>query len=438
MLAATLWHCVAGRLRWVVAAALVSSAVASRANAAGPDPSTPVPGGKSESEFDYQRSRFEPAGIPLVGEDSDIGTEFGAAVTLSKLGHGVRPYQWNMDVVTSVSVKSGPDGKAELTQENFLWTLDVPGLNGGSLRIVPAVSYISTINQGYFGLGNGSSAQRPAQTSNPGRYFEYTDRTAMARQLTRVRIHSPVDLMLAGTYRFASPEAYPGSKLAADAAAGRIIGLQPLSLVQAGVGIVYDSRDNEYFPRGGSFHQIGVRFVQGIPFEAGAQYAALGAIFSFYRSIGGPFVIAWRALIDAEVGQVPFYDLFMGEPFTQDQIIGGSAGVRGVPEGRYLGRLKTLANVELRAMLIDFRVLGQSLHLGGDLLFDVGRTWLDYSFSASEDGSALSLKWGAGAGIYLRWGQAGVFRLEAAYSPDAAAVNPSLPIGLYVQDGVMF
>jgi hypothetical protein len=38
----------------------------------------------------------------------------------------------------------------------------------------------------------------------------------------------------------------------------------------------------------------------------------------------------------------------------------------------------------------------------------------------------------------LRWGQAGVFRLEAAYSPDAVSENPNFPIGLYLEDGVMF
>jgi len=178
--------------------------------------------------------------------------------------------------------------------------------------------------------------------------------------------------------------------------------------------------------------------VQGLPFDAGVSYGALGAIFAFYRSIGGPFVLAARALLDAEAGRVPFYDLFMGEPFTQDQIIGGSAGIRGVPEGRYLGKLKMLGNVELRAMLLDFRAFGQSLHLGGDIFFDTGRTWADYTFSAPEDGREIGLKWGAGAGVYFRWGQAGVFRLEAAYSPDAAAENPSFPIGLYVEDGVMF
>ncbi len=48
------------------------------------------------------------------------------------------------------------------------------------------------------------------------------------------------------------------------------------------------------------------------------------------------------------------------------------------------------------------------------------------------------MKWGTGGGIYLVWGQAAVFRVEVAYSPDAKAENPGLPLGIYVEDGVMF
>ena len=113
--------------------------------------------------------------------------------------------------------------------------------------------------------------------------------------------------------------------------------------------------------------------------------------------------------------------------------------MHGVPEGRYLGKLKAIVNLELRAMLIDFSLFGQKLRFGGDLLFDTGRTWLDYTFSSPEDGNnLLGLKWGVGGGLYLRWGQAGLFRLEAAYSPDAVAENPGFPLGVYVEDGVMF
>jgi hypothetical protein len=48
------------------------------------------------------------------------------------------------------------------------------------------------------------------------------------------------------------------------------------------------------------------------------------------------------------------------------------------------------------------------------------------------------LKYGAGGGLYLLWGQAALFRVEVAYSPDQVAENPGFPVGIYVEDGVMF
>ena len=404
-----------------------------------PAPIVEHPESSDGQTFDYDTSRLEPAGFPLIGGSSDIGVEFGAVGTLSKLGHGVHPYEWNMDLLVAISAKTNPDGKPELTQQNYLWQIDVPGLRGGTLRVNPAVSYINTINQGYFSLGNASSPNRPAVVNGEsGRYFQYIDRNVMLRELTRIHLYRSFDLMVATTFRYEDPIAYAGSSLATDAAAGRIRGLRPLSVPMIGAGLIYDTRDNEYFPRSGSFYQMGLRGVQAFPLDAEVRYGALGTVFATYKPLGGPFVLAGRLLIDAQFGNVPFYDLYMGEPFHQDQVIGGSGGVRGVPEGRYLGRIKALANLELRAFFTQFRLFGQVFQLGGDILADTGRIWSDYTFAAPEDGTGIGLKWGVGGGLYLRWGQAGVFRIEAAYSPDAASENPSFPIGLYVQDGVMF
>ena len=95
-------------------------------------------------------------------------------------------------------------------------------------------------------------------------------------------------------------------------------------------------------------------------------------------------------------------------------------------------------NVQLRGMFVKFHLLKQKVTLGADALFDTGRSWVDYTFRSPLDGSGLGLKYGVGGGIYVLWGQAAMFRIDAAYSPDAAAENPSFPLGLYVADGVMF
>jgi hypothetical protein len=57
--------------------------------------------------------------------------------------------------------------------------------------------------------------------------------------------------------------------------------------------------------------------------------------------------------------------------------------------------------------------------------------WTGESESAALDGYGAGLKFGVGGGIYFRWGESAIFRFEVAWSPDAAAVDPDFPVGVY-------
>ncbi|HTB76547.1 MAG TPA: BamA/TamA family outer membrane protein [Polyangiaceae bacterium] len=409
----------------------------SGAPASSPPAPAAAPSGSHDrgDKVDYTTKRYELAGFPLIGGDSDIGFEFGGVATLSRFANGVVPYEWNMDLLLAASIKSGPSG-IELTQQNIQWNIDVPGLADGRVRINPQVAYNRTINQLYFGIGNASSSQAPP--GSPPRYFEFDDRQARVRALTRIVWRAPLDVMVGAIYRFEDPGPYYPSKLATDAASGVALGVGPLSLLTAAAGIVYDTRDNEIFPRRGSYHQVGLRGTLGVPTDADVRYGEAGAMLATYKPVGGPFTLALRAVIDLQFGKVPAYDLYTGGPFQTYEMPGGSAAIRGVPEGRYSGLVKLFGNAELRALLVRFQVFGQRFRWGGNLLFDTGRLWANYTFSSPLDGRGIGLKWGAGLGSYLVWGQAAVFRIEVAYSPDAASENPNLPLGIYVEDGVMF
>lgn len=399
--------------------------------------------GDGERPIDYDTARYEPAGFPLLGGTSDIGVMGGFVATLTRFDGGTRPYRWNMDLVVAASAKSGPTG-TEIVQQSYLWQIDVPGLMGGRVRVNPAAAYERTINMGYYGVGNATPVFAPNAPADLSRYNQFVAQEARVRQLTRIVIAKPFDLMLAPSFRYMQPETYPGSRLAQDAAAHGaggapiIRGLEPLGLASLGVGIVYDTRDNEFFPRRGAYHQVGVKAVQGIPADGDVRYGEASAILAAYVPVAHRTTFASRLFVDAEFGNVPFYDLGRGGAFLSYELFGGAQGVRGVPLGRYAGVLKAVGNVELRTMVVDFRVLAQSMHMGGSVFFDAGRSFSDYTLRAPADGTGAGIKYGVGAGMYLQWGQAAVFRVDVAYSPDAVAENPKLPLGIYVQDGVMF
>jgi hypothetical protein len=412
-----------------------------------PAPASSTPADVSvdgDHQIDYDTPRYEPAGFPIVGGTSDIGVMGGGVFTLTRFESGVRPYRWNMDLVASLSEKEGPGG-TEIAQQSYLWQWDVPGLYGGRLRLNPAVSYERTINQGYYGIGNATPVYPGTVPGGSlARYNEFIAQEARVRQFTRVKIAGAYDAMVAVTYRYVNPETYAGSRLEEDAAARDaggepvVRGLDAMSLTQLAAGVVYDTRDNEFFPHRGMYHQAGVKVVQGFPLKDEVRYVEAGAILAGFVPLSRDVVVAARLLVDAQGGHVPFYDLSRAGPFLSYDAIGGAQGVRGVPVGRYAGLGKAIANVELRSMLAAFRALAQSLHVGGDVFFDTGRAFADYSFRSPADGDGNGLKYGVGAGAFLQWGEAAIFRVDVAYSPDAVAENPRLPVGIYVQDGMMF
>jgi hypothetical protein len=402
-----------------------------------------VPTAKAEAPppvpiIDYTTQRTEVAGAPLIGGNSDIGFQFGAVGTVTRFGDGIVPYRWNMDLVLAASLKNGANG-LEIAQQSYLFQLDMPDLVPDRLRLKVTVSYQHTIDLGYFGLGNASSSEVPADAmGEPHRYFQFDQHEVVLRSLSRIVLRRPYELMVSTNFRYVDPMAYTDSKLARDAAQGAVRGLRSLVPLAVGVGIGYDSRDNEFFPNRGAFHQIGLKVAYALPGSASVQYGAFGTVVAGYMPIAGPLVFAARGVVDLQFGHVPFYDLFTGGVFQTQFLPGGPEGVRGVPVGRYLGLIKLVANVELRALLYEFHLLGAAFHLGGNVFADTGRVWEDYHFHNPADGTGIGLKWGTGLGAYLQWGQAAIFRAEFAYSPDAAALSPSFPLGVYVSDGVMF
>ena len=419
-----------------------SVAAAPAAWAADPAPAgDPAVEARATKEEDFVTRRYEPAGFPIVAGNSDIGFQFGGAATLSLFGEGIVPYRWNMDLVATASLKGVPHG-VEVAQQYYAWNIDVPGLADGRLRVNPFAEFRRTVNQGYFGLGNASSGARPAGADN--RYFQYVHEEAGVRQLTRYEIERPVYFVSSTIARYVNPTTYSGSRLAADAAlpapngSPLLLGVRTLGVLSEGTGIVYDSRDSEVFTHDGWLGQLGVRVSQAFPVGAGVTWGEGEVIVSRYARIGGPVVLAAQGAADFKFGHVPFFELFTGGVFNPDYMIGGSASIRGVPFGRYLGQIKAVGNVELRALFARFHVAGQNIQLGNDLFFDTGRVWSDYTFRSPLDGSGVGLKWGTGIGGYLLWGQAAMFRLDFAYSPDAVSENPGFPFGVYVEDGLSF
>ncbi len=379
--------------------------------------------------------RRELAAFPILGGNTDIGVQFGAALTLTRFRDEARPYLWNLDLVASGSVKSDPTG-LRVIQQSHVVRIDLPDLFQGRLRVDALAGFQRTINEGYYGVGNASEEGSIHGETSIGRRYQFIQQEARTRFIARVRTKSPIDIAVGGHFRFVAPEVYAGTKLAEDAAASTIRGTDPIALAGGAIGVMIDRRDSEFITTRGIFYQLGLGGTAGS--GDGVGYGEASAALAHYAPIGRGFIFASRIVASFQFGNAPFYDLARGGVFDPAYLLGGENGVRGVPRGRYAGLAKTISNFEIRRPFGHFRVLGQRVRPGATVFFDAGRVWSDYKSDPLRDGRKLDLKFGVGGGGFLQWGEAAIIRVEVAYSPDAQAENPGFPLGIYVSEGLIF
>ena len=344
--------------------------------------------------------------------------------------------------VVSASIKDGPKG-VQLVQESFLYNADLVGYLGGKLRLNPQVSYQRTINMGYFGLGNAASGTVPANYTGPaGRYFEWIDSITNAYLQPRYTLSGPWSVTGALGYRYMAPTAYADSKLVRDAESKNpdgspvVRGLETLSLTQVAVGMIYDSRDNEVFVHDGAYGQVGVAYQQGVPTAADIQYGEAEALIQGY----GRWPVRARGARRGRPAVRP-RPLLLSLHGRRVQSAGGRR--RRVGRARRPGGPLLRGDQDLRERRAPDHVphvpLPQAEVLDGrGRALRHGPVVARLLVPLPLDGSGVGLKYGVGGGLYFLWGQAAFFRVDAAYSPDAQAENPTFPLGLYVADGTMF
>jgi hypothetical protein len=354
--------------------------------------------------------------IPVAGGTTDIGIGGGFFAGLTRNHASFAPYAWDLQGAGFVSFaqKGGPlvlpytDVYSKLTVTRFL---------GGPLQLEVRAAFTDERALDYFGIGNASSAHPPAGSSS--QYFRYARIHPEAVADLRFKILNH----LAGKTGFRYIETWldipADSKLAADIRGGS-------PEVKSLVG----TSDTQVSPHKGTFDEVAFNVSPGGTRWLPRRYSEVSVNLRAYFPLGSPrMTLAVRLVGDVLFGDAPFYELSRA---VDTYAIGGSNGVRGVPAQRYYGKVKAFGNVEVRARLFDFHLLGKALALGAAAFLDGGRVWADTSPHPELDGRALGLKYGAGGGLRLISGAAFVLRGDVAWSPDAT------PIGGYLVAGESF
>ena len=353
--------------------------------------------------------RLERSLIPAVKYNNDDGFGVGLLGVMAGFKPPYHPFQWRAEVLSFLTLRLNEHDQLHIPTQAHWLLVDFPGLLGPHVRLRFQLAF-AQLNRFYYGLGN----ETPAGVSN-SRRFQF-ERAAIPFEIT-ARISLPHDLYLVAvgqfTYNFMA--VYDDSLLAKDLAlpTGSFVrdtlhGIDNHALLLGKLALEWDTRDHEVVPLRGMLHTIELLGGGGVgdSFAYGAARVAL----SFYQALADRYlVLAARVMGDAFIGQAPLDEL----PY-----LGGPRSVRGVPIGRFRGKARALANLELRSRFLAWGSGADRFHLGAAAFVDTGRVWADYQARPDLDGTGHGLKIGTGGGIRFQWGETVLLRFDAAWSPE--------------------
>jgi outer membrane protein assembly factor BamA len=371
--------------------------------------------------------------VPVAGGSTDLGVGGGYFAGIARNKKGYDPFLWNIDSSALITFKYSANGGFTSPYQDIYARLTVPRLFGAALRLEVRPSYTWETIQ-YWGLGNASSTAAPA--NSPHGYFTYQRGHPQFDVDMRGKIADHFSGRVGFRYIQDIIRVPSDSKLAQDQREGsdevkRLIGpLRSHAVVLFKYGLQLDTRDNETSSHSGTFDTIDVKLSPGGTGEFPYRYGEATLNLRGFIPLSKPaLTLAARAVGDYMFGNVPFYELAR---FDDTFALGGTTGVRGVPAGRYYGKVKVFGNVELRAELFTFRALGKPVVFAIVPFFDAGRLWADTTAQPDLDGRAVGLKYGTGGGVRLQSGSSFVIRADLAWSPDAT------PVSGYFSAGQMF
>lgn len=385
--------------------------------------------------------RYEPGGLPFIAADPDVGLKFGGFGQLTAYHRERRPFAWQSQLFVASSVRNGAMG-TEFPYREVTFRLDWPHALFDHLRLTLEAQYVETTNYGYYGLGNASHAEQLWSGLSRGsdeyvrarHFYQFDGISPGIRLWAREAIAPAWSRFWTVGFSRTVIHPYAGSLLARDITsapgAAALHGTGDANRLVVGFGFAFDTRDHEIVTTRGQFHDLAFRFVPGTP-GADAYLGATATLRGYVPIEGEKLSIAARIVADALTRNAPLLELSQYGGLYGGQGPGGARGVRGIPQGRLLGRTKLIGSVEVRSLFLPFTIGTQRFTLGATAFFDAGRVWTDTLASVpSLDGSPWKIHWGTGGGPRLRWGDALVIRADIAYAPLGAALG--MAPGLYL------
>jgi outer membrane protein assembly factor BamA len=208
------------------------------------------------------------------------------------------------------------------------------------------------------------------------------------------------------------------SQLNRDADSGKIKG-RGLNLISfMHFGIIYDTRDLETDPSKGIIFEVTDELslkALGSQLDFNKTYMH----FNFYRRLfPGVFkklVFCSRLALGYTQGDSPFYE-YRHQWSSEEHVegLGGSTTLRGYKQARFLGRVMSFSNFELRARFAQLKMLKQHFAFSAVPFLDAGGVYDD----PGRLSQLQNLRYSEGLGLRIAWNVNTILRFDYAISQE--------------------
>jgi len=193
------------------------------------------------------------------------------------------------------------------------------------------------------------------------------------------------------------------------------------------LGLVWDRRDRETWPRRGLWTEVLARWVPSLPGNA-FDYLAVTATHRQYLPLHDSLNLAFRISGRVMSEGAPFFSLSrLDSSFGTETAVGGNKTVRGILWQRGLGESFLYGNLELRCRVLSLFDTG---YLAGSAFYDAGRTFDEAPPDDMVDRGEHSDRWhqGLGLGVRVALNDTFIVALDAAVPVDGSMDGPGLKL----------
>ena len=324
------------------------------------------------------RKEWAFAGLPIANVSTDTGVGYGAygsVVHKAEVG-SEDPYKARVSVQLFFTTKQYQDHNV---------AFDFPSVFGTKYRWNLLLGYERWKQAPWYGVGNLTPRVHAEDLvdlteEQQKSYYQYDVSWVRMNTNLRRNIKGPYDVFANALFRYATMNrVYTGSLLEAE----QPLGIDGGFFGRIGIGVMYDTRDQEPSPTTGTWAEASLRVSSLV-----GESASVGLNVTDRRWLslagGDRLVFANRFIVDARRGQDPLfaYALLGGSQFVE---VGGGNNLRGLGNSRFRGDVVLLWTPELR---VRYFTVG-SFSIFGVPFVDMGRLFLWPDNAAINAGDAV-------------------------------------------------